>query len=60
MSIRIDWPIASSAVKPKMRSAPAFQDVTMPSSVFATMASSEHSMIAANRASTRRIAPPGS
>ena len=48
---RIDSPIISSALKPKMRSALAFQLVTVPSSALPTMASSDDPTIAARRAS---------
>ena len=43
-------PTASAAVQPKMRSAPAFQEVMTPSSVLLMIASSEESTRAARRA----------
>jgi len=48
MSLRIDWPIISSAVYPKRRDAAAFQLVTMPSRSLLTIISSEDSTIAAS------------
>ena len=53
------FPIISAAVYPKMRSAPLFQLVTMPSKSLLTMASSEDSIMAArerNRYSLSRSA----
>src|SRR5262245_1082934 len=50
--IVIGLPIASSAVYPKIRSAPAFQVRICPSRVFPMIASSEESTIAARTAST--------
>src|SRR5215468_9853523 len=43
----------SSAVKPKSRCAPEFQEVTIPSRVLLTMPSSEESMMAAKWARAR-------
>jgi len=51
-------PIAISAGQPSMRSAPPFQDVMTPSSVFDTMASSEDSTMAASNARTRSSGTP--
>jgi hypothetical protein len=53
---RIDFPTVSAGVYPKSASAPAFQDVMMPSSVLLTIASSDDSMIAPKRASTIELA----
>src|SRR5262245_4415820 len=50
MILRIEPPIISSALQPKSRSAAAFQEVTVPSSVLLTMASSDESMMAARYA----------
>jgi hypothetical protein len=50
MSLKIEAPIISSALYPKIRSAAAFQLVTTPSRVLPTMASTEEDTIAARRA----------
>src|ERR1051326_4749943 len=49
MMIVIDSPMASSAVKPKVRSAPFFQLVMMPGSVLLMIASSAESISAASQ-----------
>ena len=46
----MDLPMICSAEKPNRRSAPWFQLVTMPSSVFEAMASSDEETIEARRA----------
>ena len=49
MIIEICWPMASFAVYPNSRSAPAFQLVMTPSKVLLTIASSEESTIEASK-----------
>jgi hypothetical protein len=54
----MDCPMASAAEKPKISSAPRFQEVMMPSRVLEMIASSEDSTIAASRAWARLAAAP--
>ncbi len=53
MTLRIDAPIISSAVKPNSCSAALFHEVTMPSRVLLTIASSEDATMAARCARRR-------